>query len=110
MTQKLGKPPDHTHQKGRRATPSSRPYRHDSWQIKAAVPREQELKHHLLWLYRHFQKKTTYLRALGRKYDIDLYCSYHSNYDQGQIEFPPEVLAWCGSMGIPLRVSILVQD
>ena len=110
ITQKLGLSPDHTHRRGERRTRSAQPYRHDAWQIKACVPRERELKHHLLWIYRRLHKKTAALRVLAQQHDVDLYCSYQSDYDQGQLEFPPEILAWCGRIGIPLHVSISVQD
>ncbi|MBI4356252.1 MAG: DUF4279 domain-containing protein [Candidatus Omnitrophica bacterium] len=110
ITKRLGVRPDHVHRKGERRSELSKPYEHDSWQVKALVARNRSLEHHVRWLHRRLAKKTPYLKRLAQTHEVDLYCSYHSNYDQGRLEFPPEVLAWCGNLGIPLRVSILVQE
>lgn len=110
ITKHLEVAPSHLHRKGQRRTPTSRPYPHDGWLLTARVSRNLPLETHVRWLHRCLVKKTVYLKKMRRKYDVDLHCSYHSNYDQGNLEFPPEVLKWCGDVGIPIRVSILVQE
>ena len=109
ITKRLGIKPSHTHRKGETASRFAN-YRHDGWILTAAVRRDRKLSEHLRWLQRCLRRKENYLRRLTRQYDVDLYCSYHSNYDQGQLEFPTEILAWCTKVGMPIRVSILVQD
>jgi len=110
ITKALGVKPYRTHRKKDRMTRVSPPYGYDAWIFKAPVPRNRALEHHLRWLHRRFIKKTRYLKRLTRIHDVHLYCSYHSNYDQGRLELPPEVLAWCGEVGIPIHISILVQE
>ncbi len=109
ITKGLAVEPEHTHRKGDRSAPTSQAYATDTWQIKAKVPKDKELKHHLAWIARKLSSKTFFIRQLSKKHRVDLYCSYHSNLDQGMFEIPPEVLTWCGKAGISLRVSILVQ-
>ena len=110
ITRRLGVKPDHAHKKGERRLPTVRPFRHDSWQLTARVSDTRPLKAHLRWLAKRLAKKTSFLRGLSAKYEVDVYCRYHSNYDRGSLEMPPEVLKWCANMGVPIRVSILVQD
>lgn len=110
ISQELSVQPSRVHTKEERPTRISSPYGYDAWIFKAPVHRDRALEHHLRWLHKHFAKKSRYLKRLAKTHDVHLYCSYHSNYDRGNLEFPPEVLKWCGELGIPLRVSILVQE
>ena len=109
ITKSLGVQPSHTHRKGEPASRSVN-YRHDGWILTAAVRRDRKLSEHLRWLQRRFKRNEKGLRQLSQQYDVDLYCSYHSNYDQGSLEFAPEVVKWCARVGMPIRISILVQD
>jgi hypothetical protein len=106
----LGVEPTRVHTKQERPTRISPPYGYDAWIFRAPVPRNRALKYHAQWLHRRFAKKSHYLKQLTKTHKVYLYCSYHSDYDQGRLEFPPEVLKWCGELGIPIHVSILVQE
>ena len=110
ITRQLDVEPDHTHKRGERRLPTAQPFKHDSWQLTARVVDTRPLRDHLRWLYKRLGKKSRFLKGLAARYKVDMYCRYHSNYDQGSLEFPPEILQWCAQVDMPIRVSILVQD
>ncbi len=110
ISKKLGVLPTRTHFKKDRPTRVSKPYGYDAWIFRAPVSDHEAFEKHLRSLHGVFQRKTRQLKELAAKYDVSFYCSYHSNYDRGDLEFPPEIVAWCAKIGIPIRVSILVQD
>jgi hypothetical protein len=110
ITKGLGIMPEHVHRKGERLTPTAKPFESDTWQMRATVAKDRELKEHVLWMQSTLSAKTTYLRRLAGKYSVDLYCSYHSNGGQGLVTVPPDVLSWCGKVGIPLTLSIALLE
>jgi len=109
ITKQFKLKPDHTHKKGERRTPTSPRYLSDSWQTKAKLPTSRPHIHHIEWLYKHLKRNTSYLKKLSKTCSIDIYCSYHSNYDQGNLEFSPGLLQLCGQTKISIKISILVQ-
>jgi len=110
ITKHLGVKPDHMHRKGERRTHVSAPYRDDAWVFTISIPKSRSLENHLLGLHRRLVRKTRHIKQLARTHKVDLYCSYHSNYDRGNLEFPAEIVKWCGDLGIPIRASVLVLD
>lgn len=109
LTKALSVRPDYCHKQGERANAKSRLHERDTWQVKTPISRTRPLAEHLRWMHKRFQNRVALLKRLTSSYDIDLYCSYHSDFDQGLLEYPPAITELCSKAGIPLRISILVQ-
>lgn len=118
LSNKLSLCPDHMHRKGDLASfhikgrkyQSSKKAKSDLWHLTAPVKANRPLSEHLDWFYRRLKNKSRYLKQLAHRYNVDVYCGYHSNCEGGNLELPHSVLRWLGQAGIVARISILVQE
>ena len=108
ITRTLGVPPSHTHRRGERRLPISRPYEHDMWSYVAPVPRDRPLHVHIDTLWAHLQPHRDYLLALKSRLTVDVFCGYRSNSGTAGLEVPHASLALFTSLEVPFGLSIIV--
>ncbi len=108
ISQRLGVQPTHLHCKGERCGPRSPGYRDDAWQFQPCLPDTELLELHIEALWQVVRPHVDCLKALKRRFKIDVFCSYRSNCDYAGFEVSHKCLELFSALEIPFGVSVIV--
>jgi hypothetical protein len=106
--ERLGVQPTHVHRRGERRGPSSPGYRDDAWHYQPAVPETEPLERHLEALWQVVRPALDYLKALKRRFHVDVFCGYRSNCDHAGFEVPHRCLELFTALEVPFGVSVII--
>ncbi|MGH7991361.1 MAG: DUF4279 domain-containing protein, partial [Limisphaerales bacterium] len=102
ISRTLGLTPTHTHQKGKRR-------KHDMWSFTAPVARDQPLEDHIMALWDTIRPHISYLRDLKRKFQVDIFCGYHSNSATAGFQVDHRCLGLFSELNVPFGVSVIIS-
>jgi uncharacterized protein DUF4279 len=106
ITHNLEVDPTHTHKKGDRAR-AKEEYKQDIWILNSSLDKKESLDAHLGWLAEHLSVHYDYLRSLKPVAQIDVFCSYTVEGDQGGFSLSCESLSLFVELGINFELSII---
>ena len=108
LTQRLGVPPTHSHRRGEKRRPLSRPCEQDMWMYEAPVPSIEPLHVHIDRLWSVFKERKHDLIQLKRDLTVDVFLGYRSNCDNAGVEVPPKSLEIFVELQVPFGLSIII--
>ncbi len=106
ITSHLGIEPTHRHKEGEPAKCQEN-YCQDMWSLQAPLDKKKKLDSHLRWLVKFLSSHYDYLQALKPDAQIDVFCSYTFEGDQGGFSLSPKALSIFTALGIKLEVSLI---
>jgi hypothetical protein len=108
ITRALWLKPTDTHKKGDLRSSTAEPYEHDMWSLTAPVPPEEPLEKHLIWLEEQLSPRKDYIRKLTNSCNVDIFCAYTAESDQGGFDLSNNTLSVFTDLGIKMCVSIII--
>src|SRR5262249_46325128 len=108
ISQRLGVQPTRLHRKGERRGPRSPAYRDDAWQLQAPLPETEPLARPLQALWAVVRLQLEYLKALKKRFRVDVFCGYRSNCDHAGFEVSHKSLELLTALEVPCGVSVII--
>jgi hypothetical protein len=108
ISERLGVEPTHLHRKGERRGPSSPGWHDDAWHFGPALPETEPLDRHCEGVWQGVRPHVEYLKALKRRFKVDVFCSYRSNCDTAGFEVAYQCLELFMALEVPFGVSVIV--
>jgi hypothetical protein len=106
ISQRLGVQPTHTHLTGERRGTST--FLDDAWQFKPSIPETEPLERHIDALWEVVRPQVEYLKALKKRYKVDVFCGYRSNCETAGFEISHHCLELFTALEVPFGLSVIV--
>jgi hypothetical protein len=100
--------PTHLHRKGERRSPRAPAWRDDAWQFQPALPETEPLERHIEALWQVVRPHVAYLKALKRRFKVDVFCGYRSNCDTAGFQVSHNCLELFTALEVPFGVSVII--
>jgi hypothetical protein len=107
--ERLGVEPTYLHRRGERVGPGSPAWRDDAWHFEPALPETELLERHVEALWEVVQPHVEYLKALKKRYKVDVFCGYRSNCDTAGFEVSHRCLVLFTALEVPFGVSVIIS-
>ena len=101
----------HAHCKGESRDKHNRiKWDNDIWILESQLKKDSNFNKHIEWIYNQIFPHVRYFRALQKKNaNIDLYCGYRSDCDNGGFTLTPESIKYIGKLNFPIGFSIVIS-
>lgn len=111
IEEKTGLSATHRHRRGETGL-AGRPWPEDLWALESSLPRGAPLSDHLDWLWNRVRPHRDYFRALAAEegIEVDIFCGYRSDCAECGFEVQPDALKIVQALGVPLEVSVILDD
>ena len=108
ITQQLGVQPTHLHRNGEHRGPRSPGYRDDAWHFQPPLPETNPLDRHLEALWQVVRPAVDYLKALKKRFQVDVFCEYRTNCDHAGFEVSHRSLKLFLALEVSFGVSVII--
>jgi hypothetical protein len=95
-----------THIKGQRHSGSRGVWRDSAWLLCSPLQKHESLTEHLKWLLDRLEPKTDVIKAIAKKYRVDIFCGFSSGSGQGGFTIDVETLGRLANLGIPVGLDL----
>jgi hypothetical protein len=106
--EQLGVEPTHVHRKGERRGPLAPAWRDDAWQFQPTLAETEPLERHIEALWQVVRPQVDYLKALKRRFKVDVFCGYRSNCDTAGFLVSHKCLELFTALEVPFGVSVII--
>ena len=100
----------HEHKKGEvRELKLNKRWENSVWILKSPLPKTDSLTKHLEWIWETIKPHIEYFKSLiDANINIDIFCSYTSDCDNGGFELKPQVYEMLATLKVQIGFSIIV--
>lgn len=108
ISQRLGVEPTHLHRKGEQRGPRSPAWRDDAWHFEPALSETEAPERHIEAIWAAVRPHVEYIKALKKRFKVDVFCGYRSNCDTAGFEVSHKYLELFTALEVPFGVSVII--